>query len=137
MYLGLFFTVLPALLGAIAPSLALPLPSSRPLLIEARSRSLSSDTIAFIPRDVSAELLVKQNYQDGVSDLLAQAINEDLLPRAAARPKKTAAEAHQRKAAVRAKVAINQANNAAKKIHLEAEAAKLTYVNYRVYFCIY
>ena len=129
-YPRLFLAILPVLLGTFAPSLALPIQSSHTLSIGARSFDLSSDTTPLISRDVDTELLVERGYEDDESEVLSHAINEDLFPRA--RPKKTAEQAKQRKADVKAKVATNQANNAAKKVHLQGEAAKRTepYVNF-------
>ena len=127
MYTRVFLAILPVLLGTFAPSLALPVQSSHSLSIDARSFDLSSDTTPLVSRN---DTEVEWNYKQGGSNVLSRAINDDLFPRAN-KPKKTAAEAKQRKADVKAKVATNQANNAAKKIHLQGEAAKRTeaYVN--------
>jgi len=122
MYTRVFLAILPVLLGTFAPSLALPVQSSHSLSIDARSFDLSSDTTPLVSRD---DTEVEWNYKQGGSNVLSRAINDDLFPRAN-KPKKTAAEAKQRKADVKAKVATNQANNAAKKIHLQGEAAKRT-----------
>ena len=125
MYPRLFLAILPVLLlGTFTPSLALPVQSSHTLSIGARSFDLSSDTTPLVSRDVDTELLVERGYEDDESDILSRAINEDLFPRAN-RPKRTAAEAKQRKAVVKAKVSTNQAHNAAKKIDLQAKAAAL------------
>jgi hypothetical protein len=133
MYPRLFLTILPMLLGAIAPSLALPVQFSDSLSIEARSFDLSSDATPLASRDVDAELMVERRHQDDESEILARAINEDLFPRAT-KPKLTAAEAHHRKEAVKTKIATNQAHNAAKKTDLQAKTAALPpYVNYTLF----
>ena len=124
MYPRLFLAILPVLLSTFAPSLALPVQPSHSLSIGARSFDLSSDTTPLVSRDVDTELLVERGYEDDEFDVLSRAINEDLFPRAS-RPKRTAAEAKQRKADVKTKVATNQAHNAAKKIDLQAKAAAL------------
>jgi hypothetical protein len=124
MYPRLFLTILPALLGAIAPSLALPVKSSDSVSVEARSFGLSPDATLLVSRDFDAKLVVERGYQDDELDVLTRAIDEHLFPRAT-RPKRTAAEAHHRKEAVRTKIATNQAHNAAKKIELQAKTAAL------------
>jgi len=123
MYPRLFLAVLPALLGAIAPSLALPVQSSGSLSVEARSFDLSSDATPLVSRDVDAQFVVERDYEDEESNILARAVDEDLFPRA--RPKLTAAAAHARKEGVRTNVAHQQANNAAKKAQLQGQAALL------------
>ena len=132
MYTCLFLAILPVLLGTFAPSLALPVQSSRTLSIGARSFDFSSDTIQLVSRDVDTKRLVERGYEDDESDVLSRAINEDLFPRAN-KPKETAAEAKQHKADVKPMVTTNQANNSAKKNHLQGKAAKRTeaaYVNF-------
>ena len=124
MYPSLFFAIVLVLLGTFAPSLALPVQSSHTLSIGARSFDLSLDTTPLLSRSVDTELLVERGYEDDEFDVLSRTINEDLFPRAN-RPKRTAAEAKQRKAVVKAKVSTNQAHNAAKKIDLQAKAAAL------------
>lgn len=118
MYPRLFLVILLVLLSTFAPSLALPVRSSDTLSIGARLFDLSPDTTPLVSRGVDSELLVERGYEDDESDVLSRAINEDLFPRAN-RPKRTATEAAQRKAAVRAAVSTNQVNNAAKKIELK------------------
>ena len=125
MYPGLFLAILPVLLGTFAPSLALPVQSSHSLSIGARSFDLYSDTTPLVSRDDDNEPLIEwTNYKNNKLEVHSHAINADLLPRAN-RPKRTAAEAKQRKADVKAKVSTNQAHNAAKKIDLIAKAAAL------------
>jgi len=131
MYPRLFLAILPVLLGTFAPSLALPVQSSDTLSIGARPFDLSSHMTPLVSCDVDTELLVKRGYEDNESDVLSRAINEDLFPRAN-RPKRTATEAKQRKAGVTAGVSINQTKKAAKKIHLQAEAANLPAQGYRM-----
>lgn len=124
MYSHLFLAILPALLGSLAPSLALPVQSFDTLSIDARSFDLSSDTTPLASRHVDTELLVERGYESDESDVLSRAINEDVFPRAIG-PKRTAAQAKERKAGVRAQVSTNQAKKATKKIDLQAQAAEL------------
>lgn len=127
MYPPIFLSVLTVLLGIFAPSLALPVQSSDSLLLRARLFDLSPDTTPLISRDFDTELLIERGYEDE-SDLRSRAPNEDLFPRAK-RPKRTATEAAQRKAGVRAAVSANQANkpaprpNFAKGEHLKDQKA--------------
>lgn len=132
MHPRLFLAVLPALLCAVLPALAVPVQSSDSLSVEARSLDLSSEAALLVSRDVAEHSLVERDYED--EDLLSRDIDEDLFPRVV-RPKTVkdlASEA--RKAGVMAKVVHNQAANAAKKTHLQDEAAKLpAYVNYTLF----
>ena len=125
MYPRVFLAILPVLLSTFAPSLALPVQSSNTLSIGARSFDFSSDTTPLVSRDDDNEPMVEWTlYKNNKPDVHSHAITEDLFPRAN-RPKRTAAEAKQRKADVKAKVSTNQAHNAAKKIDLIAKAAAL------------
>ena len=124
MYPRLFLAILPVLLCTFAPSLALPVQSSDTLSIGARSLDLSKDTTPLVSRDIETVLLIERAYEDDEYDVFSRAINEDLFPRAN-RPKRTATEAQQRKAGVRAQISTNQAGNAAKKIKLQTLAAQL------------
>jgi hypothetical protein len=123
MHPRLFLAVLPALLCAALPALAVPIQSSDSLSVEARSLDFSSDAALLASRDVAEDYLVERDYD--YEDLLSRDIDGDLFPRVV-RPKTAKDHASEaRKASVKASVAHNQAANAAKKTHLQGEAAKL------------
>jgi hypothetical protein len=133
MHPRLFLAVLPALLCAALPALAIPIQSSDSLSVEARSLDFSTDAAVLASRDVAEDYLVERDYD--YEDLLSRDFDGDLFPRVV-RPKTAKDHASEaRKASVKTTVAHNQAANAAKKTHLQGEAAKLPeYVDLTPYF---
>ncbi|KAF9472616.1 hypothetical protein BDN70DRAFT_447672 [Pholiota conissans] len=126
MYPRIFLAVLPALLGAIVPSLALPIQSSDALTVEARSFDPTSDLVVQLSRDVAEDSLIERYYDYDEVAVFTRAVVQDIFPRGGnGKPKLTAEEAQARKDKVKADIAQKQAANAVKKTERKEAFEKL------------